>query len=88
MTLIYDIKTLSMCVLSNLHIILLIRDMVVRVEIDSITAKPYILQNKFTSMNLFKILWVVTWAWSFLTSEVMEAVRGKKHYIWAHTLAP
>ena len=26
-------------------------------------------------MNLFKILCVVTWAWSFLTSEVVEAVR-------------
>ena len=41
----------------------------------------------FISMNLFKILWVVIWAWSFLTSEVMEAVRGQKHYILAHTLA-
>ena len=30
-------------------------------------------------MNLFKILCVVTWAWLFLTSEVMEAVRGQKH---------
>ena len=33
--------------------------MVVRLEIDSITAKPYILQ-KFFSMTLFKILYVVT----------------------------
>ena len=32
--------------------------------------------KKFTSMNLFKNLWVVTWSWSFLTSEVMEAVRS------------
>ena len=35
--------------------------------------------EKFTSMNLFKKFWVVTWAWPFLTSEVMEAVRGQKH---------
>ena len=35
-------------------------------------------------MNLFKILWVVTWAWSFLTLEFMEAVRGQKHYISVH----
>ena len=32
------------------------------------------------SMNLFKILWVVTWALLFLTSIVMEAVRGQKRY--------
>ena len=33
----------------------------------------------FTAMNLFKILCIVTWAWSFLTLEVMKAVRGQKH---------
>ena len=38
-------------------------------------------------MNLFKILWVITWALLFLTSEVMETVEGKKHYISVHTLA-
>ena len=34
--------------------------------------------DKFTSINLFKILWVVTWAWLFLTS--MEAIRGQTPY--------
>ena len=36
-------------------------------------------------MKLFKILSVVTWAWLFLTSMVMEAVRGQKCYR-EHTL--
>ena len=31
--------------------------------------------------------WVITLAWSFLTTEVVEAVRGQKHHILAHTLA-
>ena len=35
--------------------------------------------EKFTSMNLFKILCIVTWAWTFLTTKVMEALRGQKH---------
>ena len=34
--------------------------------------------EKLISMNLFKILWVVTWAWLLLTSVVMETVRGQK----------
>ena len=34
------------------------------------------LSEKFNSINLFKILCVVTWAQLFLTSMVMEAVRG------------
>ena len=34
--------------------------------------------EKFTWMNLFKILWVVKWAWLFLTS--MEAVRCQTAY--------
>ena len=29
---------------------------------------------------------MITWAWSFLTSKVVEAVKGKKHHISAHTL--
>ena len=45
--------------------------------------------RKLMSMNLFKILCVVTWAWLFLTSMVMKAVRGQKRYsertLW-HTL--
>ena len=36
--------------------------------------------EKFNSMNLFKILCVVTWAQLFLTSMVLEAVRGQKRY--------
>ena len=29
--------------------------------------------------NLFKITGVLTWAWLFLTSDLMEAARGQKH---------
>ena len=36
--------------------------------------------EKFNSMNLFKILCVVTWAQSFLTSMLMEAATGQKRY--------
>ena len=36
--------------------------------------------EKLISMNLCIILWVVTWAWLFLTPMVMEAVRGQKRY--------
>ena len=31
------------------------------------------------SVNLFKIAGVITWAWLFLTSKVIEAVIGQKH---------
>ena len=41
----------------------------------------------FISMNLLQMSCVITWAWSFLTSEVVEAVRGQKHHISTHTLA-
>ena len=37
-------------------------------------------KGKFISMNLFKILCIVTWAGIFLTSMFMEAVRGQKRY--------
>ena len=43
--------------------------------------------QKFTSMNLLQLSCVITWAWSFLTSEVVEAVRGQKRHFLAHTLA-
>ena len=37
--------------------------------------------EKLILMNVFKILCAVTWlAWLFLTSMVMEAVRGQKRY--------
>ena len=55
------------------------------VAISSITPKPYILKK-----NLF--LWICCkclawWAWSFLTSEVVEAVGGQKHHISTHAFA-
>ena len=37
-------------------------------------------KEKLISMNLFKILWVATWAWLLLTSMVTEAVRGQESY--------
>jgi hypothetical protein len=36
--------------------------------------------NFFNSMNLFESFCIVTWAWLFLTSKVMAAVKGQKHY--------
>ena len=47
------------------------------VEIDGQTIHP---TQKFISMNLFEILSVITWAWLFLASMVVEAVRGQKLY--------
>ena len=44
-------------------------------------------KQKFISMNLFQMSCVITSAWSYLSSEVVEAVRGQKHHISAHTLA-
>ena len=47
--------------------------------------------EKSFSMNLLQmscvITWTITWTWSFLTSEVSEAIRGQKHHISAHILA-
>ena len=37
-------------------------------------------KEKLISMNSFKKICVVIWAWLFLTSTVMEAVRGQKCY--------
>ena len=34
--------------------------------------------QKFTLMNLLQMPCVITWAWSFLTSTLMKAVRGQK----------
>jgi hypothetical protein len=45
------------------------------------------LTENLISMNLLQISFVITWAWSLLTSEVVEAVRGQKHHISVHTLA-
>ena len=38
-------------------------------------------------MNLLQMPCVITWSWSFLTSEVVETVRGQKYHISGHTLA-
>ena len=43
--------------------------------------------ENFISMNLLQMSCVITWAWSFLTSEVVEAFRGQKHHILMQTLA-
>ena len=72
--------TLSKVRLTSLHIeILSIFSLVVGVETDSMGQTMHSTE-KFYSMNLFKILCVVTWTWYFLTFMVMEAVRGQKHY--------
>ena len=42
--------------------------------------------QKLTSMNLLHMSCVITLAWSFLTTEVVEADGGHKHHISAHTL--
>ena len=34
--------------------------------------------EKFYLLNFFKILCAVTWAWAFLSSDLMKAVRGQK----------
>ena len=38
-------------------------------------------------MNQLQMSCVIIWAWSFLTSKFVEAVRGQKHHISGHTLA-
>ena len=35
--------------------------------------------QKFTLMNLLQMPCVMTWAWLFLTYNLMKAVRGQKH---------
>ena len=36
--------------------------------------------QKFTSMNLLQMsCMIIKWTWSFLTSDLMKAVRGQKH---------
>ena len=67
--------------------ILLIRDMEVERWNRQFGCETIHPTQKFISMNLFQMSCVITWAWSFLTSEVVEAVRGQKHHISAHTLA-
>ena len=42
--------------------------------------------ENFISMNLLQMSCVIAWAWSFLTSKVVEAVRGQKHHISGHSM--
>ena len=45
----------------------------------NVATDDLVVKRKFTSMNLLQMPCVIAWAWSFLTSKVMEAVRGQKH---------
>ena len=57
--------------------------LIVLLIVDSVTdAQTIHPRENLISLNLLK-----TWTSSFLTSEVVEAVRGQKHHISAHTLA-
>ena len=67
--------------------ILLIRDMVVERCNRLFGCQTIHSTQKLTSMNLLQMSCVRTWAWSFLTSEVVEAVRGQKLHFLANTLA-
>ena len=67
--------------------ILLIRDMIVKHYSRRIGSETIHPTKNCTSMNLLQMPCVIKWSWSFLTSEVVEAVRGQKHHILAHTLA-
>ena len=58
--------------------ILLVRDMAVECWKRQDHGQTIHPTEKFNSIKLFKNLCVVTWAWLFLTYEVMEAVRGQK----------
>ena len=66
--------------------ILLIRDMLVECWNRQHHGQTIHPTEKFISMDLFQILCVVIWAQLFLTSMVVEAIRGRKHHIWARTL--
>ena len=43
--------------------------------------------QSLNSIDLLQMSWVITWVGSSFTSKVVEAVRGQKHHILAHTLA-
>ena len=62
-------------------IILLIRDMVVECCYRRFGCETIHPTQKYISMNLLQMSCVITWAWSFLTPEVVEAVRGQKRHI-------
>ena len=79
----HNLQTLNQII----SIILLMRDMVVKCWKRRFGCETIHSTQKFTSMNFLQMPCVITWAWSFLTSEVVEADRGKKHHISAHILA-
>ena len=45
------------------------------------------LTQKLTSMNLLQMPMVITWTWLFLSSNVVEVLKGQKHHISAHTFS-
>ena len=51
---------------------------------DAILDKTVHPTENLISMNLLQMSCVITWAWLFLTFEVVEAVRGQKHHICTH----
>ena len=67
-------------------LILLIRDMVVERWNRRFGFETIHPTQKFTSITLLQMPCMITWAWSFLTSEVVEAARGARHHILTHTL--
>ena len=73
----------SMQVIYNWLSFLLIRDIVVERWNRRFGCETLHPTQKFTLMNLLQMSRVITWAWSFLISEVVEAVRGQKHHIFS-----
>jgi hypothetical protein len=59
------------------EITLSIFSVIVELKIVWNRAKPYILLDPFIPLILFKISLIATWTLLFLTTEVMEAVRGQ-----------
>jgi hypothetical protein len=62
---------------STVHIFLLIRDMVVKDWNRQFGCETIHPTQRFPSMNLLQMPCVITWAWAFLISEVVEVVRGQ-----------
>ena len=66
------------------QLLILIRDMVVERCSRKFGCETIHPTQKFTSINLFQMSCLITWAWSFLNSEVVEAVRCQMSYLGAH----
>ena len=70
-------------VYNHIHtIILLIRDMVVERGYRQFGCETIHPTQKLTSMNLLQMPCVMTWAWTFLTTEVVESVKGQSILSW------